>query len=99
MDDKRRFLNHLRSYQYQMLMCQVKYCQSLNYHTSDGKVIWPADLGEQEILEKLLELNLDRAWGELLASPESQEWLEEMAEETLADVRAGRTEPLDVERM
>lgn len=60
---------------------------------------WPADLGEQEILERLLELNLDRAWDELLASPESQEWVEEMAEETLSDVRAGRTELLDLEKL
>ena len=38
---------------------------------------WPADLGEQEILEKLLERNLERAWDEPLAQPESEELLEQ----------------------
>ena len=60
-----------------------------------GRRIW----GEQEILEKLLELNLDRAWDELFATPESQEWLEEMADKALAEIRAGRVEPLDLEKL
>ena len=58
---------------------------------------WPADLGEQEVLERLLELNSNRRWDELLASPESDELLERWAEETLADIRAGRVEPLNLE--
>ena len=59
----------------------------------------PADLEEQEVLERLLELNSDRRWEELFATPESEELLEEWVEETLADVRAGRTEPLDLEKL
>ena len=42
----------------------------------------------------LAEMDADKKWDELLASPESQEWLEQMAEKVRAEHKAGRTKPL-----
>ena len=43
----------------------------------------------------LAELESERQWEELFSSPESERLLERMAGETLADHRAGLTQPLD----
>ena len=45
----------------------------------------------------LMEIESDAKWDELLATPESQAWLEKMAEEARAEHRAGRTKPLRLE--
>ena len=39
----------------------------------------------------------ERKWDELFSRPESEELLNRLAEETLADYNAGLTEPLDLE--
>lgn len=51
---------------------------------------------EQETLAAVIlaEMDADKKWDELLASPESQEWLEKMAEKVRAEHKAGRTKPL-----
>ena len=43
------------------------------------------------------ELESERKWDELFSRPESEELLNRMAEETLADYKAGLTETLDLE--
>ena len=44
----------------------------------------------------LAQLESERQWAELFSRPESQELLERLADEALAEHRAGRTRPLDV---
>lgn len=46
----------------------------------------------------LAEIESERRWDELLSRPPS-EALERMAEEALEDFRAGRTSPLDPDRL
>ena len=43
----------------------------------------------------LAELESERQWAELFSSPESERLLERMADEALAEHRAGLTQPLD----
>ena len=43
----------------------------------------------------LAELEADRQWDQLFDQPESDDLLSRLANETLADHRAGRTTPLD----
>lgn len=43
------------------------------------------------------ELNSERRWDDLLSRSESEDLLEHLADEALADHRAGRTTPLDFE--
>ena len=54
---------------------------------------------QQDMLAQILldEIESERKWDELFSRPESEELLNRMAEETLADYKAGLTEPLDSE--
>ena len=54
---------------------------------------------EQDVLAQwiLAELALDRRWDEAFAS--SQDALAQLADEALAEHRAGRTEPLDPDNL
>ena len=54
------------------------------------------DDSEQDRLAQMVleDIESERKWDELLATPESQQMLEEWADEAMADRRAGRTEPL-----
>ena len=45
----------------------------------------------------LAELDSDQRWAELFETPESEALLERWADETLAEHRAGRTAPLNLE--
>lgn len=45
----------------------------------------------------LAELESEGQWAELFARPESEDLLECLADEALAEHRAGRTKPLNVE--
>ena len=45
----------------------------------------------------LAELESERQWAELFARPESENLLEHLADEALAEHRAGRTRPLALE--
>ncbi len=45
----------------------------------------------------LAELESEREWAELFNRPESEDFLEKLADETLAEHRAGLTEPLEIE--
>ena len=45
----------------------------------------------------LAELESERQWAELFARPESEDLLERLADEALAEHRAGRTRPLTLE--
>ena len=47
----------------------------------------------------LAELESERRWAELFARPESEELLSRLADEALAEHRAGRTRPLDLENL
>ena len=47
----------------------------------------------------LAELESERRWEELFSCPESEELLGRMADEALADHRAGLTTPLDLEAL
>ena len=55
--------------------------------------------GEQDRIARFLlaELESERRWAELFARPESEALLERMADEAIAEHRAGRTRPFDVE--
>ncbi len=54
---------------------------------------------QQDMLAQILldEIESERKWDELFCRPESEELLNRMAEETLADYNAGLTEPLNLE--
>ena len=54
---------------------------------------------EQDRIARFLleEMESDRRWDELFATPESEAFLERMANEAIAEHRAGVTRPLDVE--
>ena len=54
---------------------------------------------EQDKLARFLlaELDSERRWAELFSRPESEDLLERLADEALAEHGAGRTRPLDVE--
>ena len=56
----------------------------------------PEEEQERFALFLLAELESERRWAELFARPESEALLEELADETLADIRSGRTELLDL---
>ena len=62
-----------------------------------------AELPEEEqdrfALFLLAELEWERQWAELFARPESEDLLERLADEALAEHRAGRTLPLYVKEM
>ena len=45
----------------------------------------------------LAEMESERKWTELFVRPESDDLLERLADEALAEHRAGRTRPLDLE--
>ncbi len=47
----------------------------------------------------LAELDSEQRWAELLNRPESEDLLEQLADEALAAHRAGRTQPLDPEEL
>ena len=47
----------------------------------------------------LAELESERQWAELFARPESENLLECLADEALAEHRAGRTRPLALENL
>ena len=47
----------------------------------------------------LAELDAERRWAELLNRPESEDLLEQLADEAVAAHRAGRTQPLDPEAL
>ena len=52
---------------------------------------------EQDKLARFLlaELESERQWAELFSQPESEDLLEQLADEALAVHRAGRTKPLN----
>ena len=54
--------------------------------------------GEQDRIARLLlkEMESEQRWDELFATPESEAFLERMAEETLSEHRAGLAEPLSL---
>lgn len=54
---------------------------------------------QQDMLAQVLldEMESERKWDELFSRPESEELLNRMAEETLADYEEGLTEPLNLE--
>ena len=54
---------------------------------------------EQDKFARFLiaELESERRWAELFARPESDDLLTRLADEALADHRAGRTAPMDYE--
>ncbi len=54
---------------------------------------------EQDRIARLLleEMESDRRWDELFATPESDAFLERMADETWAEHLAGETRPLNLE--
>ena len=56
---------------------------------------------EQDRLARFLlaELESERRWADLFASPESEDLLERLADEALAEHRAGRTLPLTSEEL
>ncbi len=45
----------------------------------------------------LAELESERRWAELFSRSESEDLLEQLANKALAEHRAGRTQPLDIE--
>ncbi len=47
----------------------------------------------------LAELDAEQRWAELLNRPESEDLLEQLADEAVAAHRAGRTQPLDPEAL
>ena len=47
----------------------------------------------------LAELDSERRWDEMFSRPESEELLDQWADEALDTHRAGRTQPLDVEAL
>ena len=47
----------------------------------------------------LVVLELDQRWAELFARPESENLLERWADETLIAHRAGRTRPVNIEKL
>ncbi len=47
----------------------------------------------------LVELESEQRWAELFSRPESEDLLERLADEALAAHRAGRTQPLDAEKL
>jgi hypothetical protein len=53
---------------------------------------------DQEAIASIIlqEIESERRWGELFAHPKSADLLSRMADEALADVRAGRSRKLDV---
>ena len=54
---------------------------------------------QQDMVAQVLldEMESERKWDELFSRPESEEPLNRMAEETLADYEEGLTEPLNLE--
>ena len=56
---------------------------------------------EQEKFARFLLAELESAgrWAELFARPESEDLLERLADEALADHRGGRTQPLAVDEL
>ena len=47
----------------------------------------------------LAALESDQRWDELFARPESEDLMERLADETLADHRAGRTQLVNIEEL
>ena len=47
----------------------------------------------------LAELEAERQWAELFSRSESEDLLEELADEALTAHRTGRTQPLDIEEL
>lgn len=56
---------------------------------------------EQEALASIMlqEIESERRWDELFARPESADLLSRMADQALADVKAGRARPLDLDEL
>ena len=56
---------------------------------------------EQDRFARFLiaELESERQWAELFARPESDDLLTSLADETLAEHKAGKTTPLDLEAL
>ncbi len=56
---------------------------------------------EQEALASIMlqEIESDRRWDELFARPESADLLSRMADQALAEVKAGRARPLDLDKL
>ncbi len=57
--------------------------------------------GDQEAIASIIlqEIESERRWGELFALPKSADLLSRMADEALAEVRAGRASKLDVKEL
>ena len=55
----------------------------------------PTDEQERFARFLLAELESERHWAHLFSRPESEEFLDRLANQALADHRAGRTRPLD----
>ena len=58
-------------------------------------------LEEQDRFARFLlaQLESERKWTELFSRPESEDLLERLADEAIAEHRVGRTRPLDVEKV
>lgn len=56
---------------------------------------------DQEVIASIIlqEIESDQRWVELFARPESAELLSRLADETLIEIRAGRTRKLDVNEL
>lgn len=56
---------------------------------------------EQEALASIMlqEIESERRWDELFARPESADLLSRMADQALADARAGRAKPLNPDEL
>jgi hypothetical protein len=56
---------------------------------------------EQEAIASIIlqEIESERRWGELFAQPKSADLLSRMADEALAEVRAGRARRLDLNEL
>ena len=56
--------------------------------------------GQDEFARLMLaELDAERRWTELFARPESEDLLERLADDAVEAHRAGRTEPLDPDKL
>ena len=56
---------------------------------------------DQEAIASIIlqEIESDRRWDELFARPESAELLARMADEAMAEIRAGRARKLDINEL
>ena len=59
------------------------------------------DESEQDRFAQMIlaDIESERRWDELFATPESQAWLEKMGDQAMRDYHAGRTRPLDPDNL